>query len=110
MKQTDHMSNPADEIINSLDGITRASAGPHLYTRIRARLEEDRSVWAGIAAFLSRPAVAFSLVLLLLAANALIVLRNPAPAAEDNSDQLTALAQEYRFDKTSMLEQNATLP
>lgn len=110
MKQEDNRGKKVEEILDSLEGITRASADPHLFTRIRARLNEDRSAWAGIAAFLSRPAVAFSLVFLLLAANALIILRNPGPAAEDNAEQLTALAQEYRFEKTSMLEQNSTLP
>lgn len=110
MKQEDNRMKKVADILDSLDGMSRAGADPHLYTRIRARLEEDQTVWSGIASFLSRPMVAFSLVLILMAVNTLIILQRPAPAAEENPDQLTALAQEYRFEKMNILEENSTLP
>lgn len=110
MKQEENSGKRVDEILESLNGITRASANPHLYTRILGRLQEDRSAWAGIASFLSRPMVAFSLVLMLVAANAWIILQNRSSLPEDKTEQLTALAQEYRFEKTTMLDQNSTLP
>lgn len=110
MKQEDNRIKRVEEILDSLDGITRASADPHLYTRIRGRLEEDRSAWSGVASFLSRPMVAFSLVILLLAANTWIILQSRTRVTEDKTEQLTALAQEYRFERTSMLDQNTPLP
>ena len=110
MKQEENNGKRVDEILESLDGLSRASANPHLYTRILGRLQEDRPAWAGIASFLSRPMVAFSLVFMLVAANAWIIFKNKAVTPEDKTEQLTALAQEYRFEKTTMLDQNSTLP
>ena len=110
MKQEDNRMKKVADILDSLDGMSRAGADPHLYTRIRARLEDEQSIWSGIASFLSRPMVAFSLILLLMAVNTLIIIQSAAPPAEENPDQLTALAQEYRFEKTTMLDQNTTLP
>lgn len=56
-----------EEILNSFDGITRAKAKPFMYTRVMARLQEENSFWSRTTRILSRPAIAFiSLVIIVL--------------------------------------------
>ncbi len=59
-----------EEVLKSLDGITRASAPPFFYTRLQSRLyRESRSVWDRIGTFIARPLVFAALIGLVLATN-----------------------------------------
>lgn len=99
-----------DATMQSLDGMQRAAANPHLYTRIRAALEDERSVWSSIAGFISRPAIAGSLVLLVIVLNILTITRQPGPRVEESNDQLVTLAQDYSFQSSNLLENGYNQP
>ncbi|MCH5715664.1 hypothetical protein [Niabella hibiscisoli] len=71
-----------DEILNSLDGISRAEARPYMHTRIMARIQEENSFWTKTVGFLTRPAVAIACVLVVLMANAYTVLNSEYPKQE----------------------------
>jgi hypothetical protein len=59
-----------DETINSMDGADRAEPAPYLLTRINAKMSmQPASAWERVSAFLSKPGIAFSLVLLLIMIN-----------------------------------------
>ena len=98
-----------NNILSSLDGLEKASAPPNLYTRIRGKMQENNS-WQQLATLLSRPVIAITLVLLLLGTNAYFVFRSTELPAEENGDQLTAVANEYQFEVTSSPYQSSEQP
>jgi hypothetical protein len=85
----DHKSdieNKVAEALNSLEGIGRASAGPYFYTRVKAHLDNGlRSKWERIGSFLSRPAIALSVVFIILLANLFVLVKHISPAASGNN-------------------------
>lgn len=58
-----------DEILNSLDGISRAEARPYMHTRIMARLEEENTFWGRAVSLVAQPVFAFACLSLVLVAN-----------------------------------------
>jgi len=83
MKQ--HMQDWINETMSSLDGVQRASAPPFLMTRIRAGLAKApaQSAWESLYAFVSRPAVAFAGILLIVALNFLVILQKQKSQKQD---------------------------
>jgi len=60
-----------DKILQSLDGIQKASPGPSFYTRVQARLQrEETSTWGRLASFIANPRVAVSTLLVICLLNA----------------------------------------
>lgn len=62
--------------LSSLDGVQRASANPFLYTRVRARIDEQKSPWAKAARFISQPVLAFSAAALFVSINVWVAVSN----------------------------------
>ncbi|MFT4024704.1 MAG: hypothetical protein QM664_13080, partial [Flavihumibacter sp.] len=56
------LNNRINEILGSFEGMQRAAAPPHLYTRIKASLAEPEPFWARLGRILSKPAIAYSLL------------------------------------------------
>lgn len=77
------LETSVNNALSSLDGMQRASANPYLYTRIRARLDEQKSPWAKAARFLSQPAWAFSAAILFVSVNVWV-------AVSDNAERPSA--------------------
>jgi hypothetical protein len=73
MKQQRDIEKRVEETLNSLDGIQRATPQPWLFSRVKAKLqqdqEEERTVWGTISSFLSKPAVAIAGLFLILFLN-----------------------------------------
>ena len=104
----DQMNNRIDEIMNSLEGMQSATASPHLYTRLRGKLGEAEPFWMQVARFLSRPAVAVALSLLLVLIN--IWFTVDTHRQEAATEQITDLAVEYHLSSNNLMDQTATLP
>lgn len=69
----EQLNKLVDETLNSLDGIQRANPKPYLFTRLTAKMQHKESRnWDNALRFLSRPAVAFASVLLVIAVNAMV--------------------------------------
>lgn len=84
----------AESALNGFDGITRAEPRPFLYTRLSARMNNQNApanFWERSARYLSRPAVAFACVLMVLLANGLVLLNKKTAV----SDQSELLADDY---------------
>jgi hypothetical protein len=110
MKQI-HDNQRLERILDSLEGIRRADPAPFLYTRIKARMEKSaQPAWERITGVLSRPWVATCLALILIAANAYIVLNARSGASDQiTDDHLFASNPEYAT-HTSFYESNPEWP
>jgi len=68
MKNKEDIQHEIDKTLQCLDGIKRAEANPFLYTRILARMQKDNG-WEKVISFISRPAVVFATLVILMAIN-----------------------------------------
>ncbi len=97
LKSTENMEQKKEieNILNSLDGLQKASPGDFFFTRVQARLQnEEISFWGRITAFITRPTVAMATLCLifLLNAAALFYQRtfSSAPAFAEQLEQQSA--------------------
>lgn len=109
MNKKNQVQEQVAKAMSSLEGIQPATANPHLYTRIKARLEQEKSSWGWLAAFLSKPAVAIALVTTVILLNILTLTANRS-VPEENNDQLVSLAQDYSFQPSNILENGFNQP
>jgi len=75
MKQREQ-TDRVEQAMNSLDGIQRAEPRDWLYARVKARLEQERSSWYRLGAFLSRPVIAAGGLLAIVLLNGFLLLGN----------------------------------
>lgn len=91
-----------DEAMHSLDNIKKASPRPFLFTRIEARMQKEKNIWAQLATFVSRPVVAFACICIIIMVNAMVIFstnnsknyvaqQNTELAAADEYSQVTTL-------------------
>ncbi len=81
MNNKENLDKLIDEALNSVDSIKRAEARPYLLTRIYARMDKGtESVWEKAGWFISRPAVAFAGLCLILLINAVVIVLNNSSA------------------------------
>ncbi|MFC4263156.1 hypothetical protein ACFOWM_09720 [Ferruginibacter yonginensis] len=73
-----NINEKIEAAMQSLDGITQAAPAPFLLTRLQSAIaqQENPTVWMRIASFLSKPAVAFSAIAVVVSLNAFIVASN----------------------------------
>ena len=68
MTDKENIQHEVERTLQSLDGIRRAEANPFLFTRIKARMQKDRG-WENVISFISKPAVAFAALIIIMAIN-----------------------------------------
>ena len=92
-----------EDAFQSLDGMQRAEPAPYLLTRINAALanRQPETSWSRIAAFISRPVVAFALMLVLVLVNGLIISGSNSTEAENNMATADNNVYEYAASVTS---------
>jgi multisubunit Na+/H+ antiporter MnhB subunit len=96
MKGEKQAGEQVQETMNSFDGITRAEPQPFLCTRLLARMQKTPvNFWERGARFLSRPAIAFGCVLLVLLMNGLVLLNNKT------TEQTEILSDDYAADEAN---------
>ena len=97
-----------DRILNSLQGAGLPEANPFMLTRILAKAKEVQkpSAWNTVFSFLQNPAGAFSLVLLVLAINAVFLYNNSRPSFNVASGVSTAatLKADFNIDFNSIYD------
>ncbi|MEP7278562.1 MAG: hypothetical protein ABI813_07970 [Bacteroidota bacterium] len=100
-----------ENILNSLDGLLKASPGAFFYTRVQARLQkEETGFWGSLAGFLTKPTVALATLCLIFLLNAAAFLYQKESsytvAAADQNEQTSAddynttLASNTYYDET----------
>ncbi|MDF2381137.1 hypothetical protein JMG10_06660 [Nostoc ellipsosporum NOK] len=103
MSEKKHMDT--EEIMDSLDGIRRATPSPFLYTRVKARLQkEGRTIWERLGTFVARPVITVSTLVLVLIFNAVIVL-NKEKSVESSRVAISSPQENNNssYDETSLL-------
>lgn len=95
---------------DSLNGLQRASANPHTYTRVYAKIREEQGPWGITSRWLARPVIALAICLLLIGINAWIIIdaRNAAIAAK--AEQAEEVAITYHIDALNSTDNNFLLP
>lgn len=74
MNKQDKINNLVEEALNSLDDVQRAAPKPFLLTRINARMNSGTtSVWEKAGWLITRPAVAFTGLCLIVLLNVWVV-------------------------------------
>ncbi len=98
-----NIQQKVENALQSLDGIQRAEPAPYLITRINAALasRQPETSWSKIAAFISRPVVAFALMLVLVLVNGLIILGANSTEADNNMATADNNPYEYAASITS---------
>jgi hypothetical protein len=69
MTSKEKIQQEIEQTLQCLDGTKRAEANPFLFTRIKARMAKKDSVWDRTFSFISKPAIAMAIVLLVMTVN-----------------------------------------
>jgi hypothetical protein len=90
------LNRKIDKVMQSLDGIEKASPLPFFFTRLEAKMQKEKNRWEVISSFLSRPVIAFACICLIIVINAAVIFS--ASHVKNTADQLNnelATADEY---------------
>ena len=102
MNKQENINKLIDEALNSVDDAQRAEPRPFLLTRIHARMSKGtESVWEKASWFITRPAVAFTGLCMIIIINIMVVMYNKTPESAPVTDQ-TAQAQADEFSFTAV--------
>lgn len=99
------INKKVDTVLNSLDKIERASPAPFLFTRLEARMQNERNAWSKISSFVARPAVAFACICFVLLINAIVIFlsNKPGTSLTQTGSEL-ATADEYSQVSSTLYE------
>ena len=96
--------NKVTEILESLDGVKRASIPDFFYTRLKARMENETEVKTA-RPWILRPAYAVLTLVLILLVNAAVIFQKQDSTEEviQETDNLQAMAAEYSLNDNTIL-------
>jgi len=96
MTSKEKIQQEIEQTLQSLDGARRAEANPFLFTRIKARMSRKANVWERTFSFISRPAIAVAIVVLVMAVNGWALWGGSGTAETVTADtNVSELANEY---------------
>lgn len=112
MNKKENINKLVGEALSSVDSIKRAEAKPFLLTRIHARMSrQNETAWEKAGWFVSRPAVVFAgLCLVLLINSMVIVLNNPSGEAVAAEQVAQAPADEFSYTVATIYDFENTQP
>jgi uncharacterized membrane protein YdfJ with MMPL/SSD domain len=95
-----------EDAMHSIDDIKKASPNPFFFTRLEARMQNEKNIWEKITVFLTRPSIAFATISFIVMLNAIVIFsssktkntastQNNELAAIDEYTQVTATLFEY---------------
>lgn len=89
MNNTDHINKLIEDALNSVDDIQRAEPKPFLLTRINAKMNNGTaSIWEKVGWFITRPAVAFTGLFLIILINVMVMMNTGSLNTNNNTDQV----------------------
>lgn len=85
-----------EKVMQSLDGIRKASPRPFFFTRLEARMQKQKNGWEKLSLFLSKPVIAIACICLIIMINAAVILSSSnLNSANDQQSNELATADEY---------------
>jgi inorganic pyrophosphatase/exopolyphosphatase len=95
-------NNTTEEVLNSLDGIQKATMPDFFYTRLKARMEKGYEPAVPVKSWIFRPAYAVAALMLVLIINAAVIFKNRETKASSNPEieSLQSIAAEYNLNET----------
>lgn len=104
MKDKNQIEKHVNEAMDSLDGMSRASANPFLFTRVEARLRQGgRSAWDKVTSYISRPSVALAMLCMVILSNTAVMYWQQS-ISEDTPIEQVALTEEYSLTVSSFYD------
>jgi uncharacterized membrane protein YdfJ with MMPL/SSD domain len=100
-----------EEIMRSFDAIQKASPAPFFFTRLEARMQNQKSIWEQISSFVAKPMVAFACICLIIMINAAVIFSssNSKNPVDEQSSEI-ATADEYNLVSSTFYEFVNTKP
>lgn len=100
-----------NEVMHSIDHMKRASPRPFLFTRLEARMQNEKNKWVKLSSFIARPVVAFTCICFVLIINAMVIflLNNSGNSFTQQGNEL-ATADEYSQVSSTLYEFENTKP
>ena len=87
-----NINHKIQETLNSLEGIEKASARPFFFTRLEARMNNEKNIWGRVSSFVARPVIAFACICFIIMVNAAVILsseKSNAVSAGQNDEIAT---------------------
>lgn len=112
MTKKEQIEKQVDEAMGSFDGAERATPRPYLLTRIHAGMSRATtdSLWEKAVRFIAKPAVAFSVICLVLLINVTAVLKKQATPAFTAEQVAAGPADEFSYTASTIYDLENTQP
>lgn len=100
-----------EETMHSFDGIRKASPTPFFFTRLEARMQNQKSIWEQISSFVAKPIIAFACISLIIMINAVVIFSssNSKNTIDEQNNEI-ATADEYNLVSSTFYEFVNTKP
>ncbi|MEO8763213.1 MAG: hypothetical protein ABI416_02955 [Ginsengibacter sp.] len=108
--EEESINRKIDEVLNSMDSIERAVPRPFLFTRLEARMQNDKNIWIRLSSFVARPVVAFACICFVLILNAMVIFFAHSPAVSLAQGNELATTDEYSQLSSNLYEFENTRP
>jgi NADH:ubiquinone oxidoreductase subunit 6 (subunit J) len=110
MNKQDKINKLIEEALNSVDDAQRAEPRPFLLTRIHARMNKGtESVWEKAGWFITRPAVAFTGLCMIVLLNVMVVMNNKTPDSATVAEQtVQTQADEFSYTAATIYDNDNT--
>lgn len=96
--------NKIDSILKSIDTIHRAEPRPFFFGRLVAAMENKSSSWERIVALITRPAIAYAAILLIIFMNAFAIIETKTAPERNAQQNEWATIDEYSQMNTAFFE------
>lgn len=107
----ENINHKIEDTLNSLDGIEGAFPKPFFFTRLDARMNNEKSIWGRFSSFVTRPAIAFSSICLIIMINAAVIFSSQkAVTGINGQNDETATVDEYSQVSSNIFELVNTQP
>ena len=67
------INKKVDDALQSIDNISKASLRPFFFTRLEARMLNEKNIWSKMSSFFARPAIAFACICLVIMINIAVI-------------------------------------
>ena len=111
MTPKEKIQQEIERTLQSLDGVKRAEANPFLFTRIKARMNKKANGWEWIFSFVSKPAIAIAIILLVMAVNGWALWGSNSgenisdPGASELANEYNTVASLSNYDYENMINE-----